>query len=139
LYKAHELPTHRLINAAVAPFNEHADGQSPRISISGFEAAVSGSALTRLALLFQEFVTNSAKYGTLSTAQGRIEAVCVEEKDTVAVLWTENGGPQLAGPPASEGFGGILSRQAVKALGGKIEREWRPEGLASAWQWFAIR
>jgi hypothetical protein len=77
-----------------------------------------------------DHVTNSAKYGALSTAQGRIEAMCAEEKDTVAVLWTENGGPELAGPPTSEGFGSILSHRAVQAWGGKVEREWRPEGLA---------
>jgi hypothetical protein len=77
-----------------------------------------------------DHVTNSVKYGALSTAQGWIEAMCAEEKDTVEVLWMENGGPELAGPPTSEGFGSILSRQAVQALGGKVEREWRPEGLA---------
>jgi two-component sensor histidine kinase len=119
-----------LIKAIVAPFNETAGGQTPRISISGVDSSVSASAVTNLALLFHELVTNAAKYGALSTANGRVEAVCAEEKGTVTISWTERGGPLVAEPRASEGFGSVLSRKAAQFFEGKIEREWRPEGLA---------
>jgi two-component sensor histidine kinase len=119
-----------LIKAVVAPFNENPGGQTPRISISGLDSPVSGAAVTNLALLFQELVTNAAKYGALSTARGGVEAVCAEEEGAVVVSWTECGGPLVVEPPASEGFGSILSRKAAQALEGKIKREWRPKGLA---------
>jgi PAS domain S-box-containing protein len=121
---------HSLIKTIVAPFNEHAGGQTSRISISGVDTPVSGSGVTNLALLFQELVTNAAKYGALSTTAGSAKAVCVEEKGSVTISWAECGGPPVIEPRASEGFGSILSRRATQLLEGKIEREWRPEGLA---------
>jgi PAS domain S-box-containing protein len=119
-----------LIQAVVAPFNEYASGQTPRTTILGNDTAVSGSALTNLALLFHELVTNAAKYGALSTTTGGVEAVCTEAKGTVTISWTECGGPLVSEPPARDGFGTILAGKAAQALEGKIERQWRPEGLA---------
>ena len=117
-----------LIRAIVAPFDEPDD---PRISITGRDAEISGVAVTSLALLLHEFATNAAKYGALSTPEGRIAIDCAEEGGDVVVTWTERGGPPVTEPPASEGFGGVLSRLAVTGqLGGEIQREWRPEGLA---------
>ncbi len=55
----------------------------------------------------------------------------MEEGDSVVVHWTELGGPPVAPPTGSLGFGDVLSRIAVSdQLGGEIARDWRPEGLA---------
>ena len=116
-----------LIRAIVAPFDEPAE---PRISITGSDAPVSGVAVTSLALLLHEFATNAAKYGALSSPEGRIAIHCADEGGDIAVTWTERGGPPVAEPAGSEGFGGVLSRLAVTSqLGGAIERQWSPEGL----------
>jgi len=117
-----------LIRAIVAPFDEPGE---PRISISGSDAPVSGTAVTSLALLLHEFATNAAKYGALSAPEGTIAIHCADEGGDIVVAWTERGGPPVAEPPGSEGFGGVLSRLAVTGqLGGAIQREWSPEGLA---------
>lgn len=117
-----------LVRAIVAPFDEP---ERSRIALSGIDAEVSGSAITSLALLLHEFATNAAKYGALSAVAGKIKVVFVEEGDAIVVRWTEHGGPPVAAPPGSEGFGGLLSRIAISSqLGGEIVRDWQPEGLA---------
>ncbi len=117
-----------LIHAIIAPFDEPA---APRISITGDDAPVSGAAVTSLALLLHEFATNAAKYGALASPEGTIAIDCADGGGAVVVNWTERGGPPVAEPPESEGFGGVLSRLAVAGqLGGEIARDWNPEGLA---------
>jgi PAS domain S-box-containing protein len=117
-----------LVQTIVAPFDEP---EYPRIAISGIDSAVSGSAITSLALLLHEFATNAAKYGALSADTGSIDVVFAEEGDSIVVHWTERGGPPVAAPNRALGFGDVLSRIAVSdQLGGEIVRDWRPEGLA---------
>ena len=117
-----------IVRTIVAPFNEP---ETPRIMLSGIDTGVSGSAVTSLALLLHEFATNAAKYGALSGAAGTVKVALAEEGDTVVVHWTEQGGPTVAAPRGSEGFGAVLSRTAVSnQLGGELVRDWRPEGLA---------
>jgi PAS domain S-box-containing protein len=117
-----------LVRTIVAPFDEA--GQS-RIVLSGIDVGVSGSAVTSLALLLHEFATNAAKYGALSADTGSIKVVFEEEGDSIVVRWTEHGGPPVAAPSASLGFGEVLSRIAASdQLGGEIVRDWRREGLA---------
>jgi PAS domain S-box-containing protein len=117
-----------LVRTIVAPFDEP---HHPRIVLSGIDAGVSGSAVTSLALLLHEFVTNAAKYGALSVDTGSVGVVLAEEGDSIVVHWTERGGPPVAAPNGGLGFGAVLSRIAVSdQLGGEIVRDWRPEGLA---------
>ncbi len=117
-----------LVRTIVAPFDEP---EHPRIEISGIDCGVSGSGVTSLALLLHEFATNSTKYGALSADTGSVAVVFADEGDSIVVRWTERGGPLVAAPNGGLGFGDVLSRIAVSdQLGGEIERDWRPEGLA---------
>ena len=117
-----------LVRTIVAPFDE---AEESRIVLSGIDAGISGSAVTSLALLLHEFATNAAKYGALSTHHGSVKVVFAEEDGSIIVHWTERGGPPVAAPTGSLGFGDVLSRIAVSdQLGGEIVRDWRPEGLA---------
>jgi two-component sensor histidine kinase len=52
--------------------------------------------------------------------------------DNVLVLkWEESGGPRIAGPPHSEGFGTRLSNHSVRfQLGGAVTHQWYEAGLA---------
>ena len=119
---------HALIDILVQPFD---DRDHSRISVSGIDPPISGSAITSLALLMHEFATNATKYGALSTPEGTVDVVCSEEGDMVILDWTESGGPPIEKAHASEGFGGVLSKIAVaNQLGGEIKRDWRREGLA---------
>jgi PAS domain S-box-containing protein len=119
-----------LIKTIVAPFDGPGKDGKSRISISGVNLPVAGSAVASLALLLHEFATNAAKYGSLSTDEGAIDIACSSDGDHLALIWTERGGPAVAEPKTPEGFGAVLSRIAVNMrLGGEIKRWWNPEGL----------
>jgi two-component sensor histidine kinase len=91
---------------------------------------ISGAAISSLALLLHEFATNSAKYGALSASQGKVEVHCADQRETVILTWRERGGPTVAPPSDTEGFGAVLTRAAVQGqLNGKISHDWTPEGL----------
>ena len=126
---AHEPTTlQSIVRTIVAPFDE---AERPRITLSGIDAAVSGSAVTSLALLLHEFATNAAKYGALSTETGTIKVLIKEDGEAIAIRWSEHGGPPVTAPRGGLGFGEVLSRIAVSdQLGGDMVRDWRREGLA---------
>jgi PAS domain S-box-containing protein len=117
-----------LVQTIMAPFDQP---EHPRIAVSGIDAGVSGSAITSFALLLHEFATNAAKYGALSADTGSVKVSFANEGDSIVVHWRERGGPPVAAPNGSLGFGDVLSRIAISdQLGGEIVRDWRPEGLA---------
>jgi two-component sensor histidine kinase len=55
----------------------------------GCDFAISGTAISSLALLHHELATNSAKHGALSAPSGQIEIHCAEQEETVALTWTD--------------------------------------------------
>lgn len=121
---------HALIRTILAPYDGGEDNGSAAV-VTGPDVSIGGDALTSFALLLHEFATNAAKYGALSTAQGRISISCAAEGDRFVLTWTEAGGPPVRRQPDGEGFGTRLARGAVQGqLGGEITRDWKPEGLS---------
>ena len=121
---------HALIRTIVAPYDISGYNGS-RAVVTGPDISIGGEALASFALLLHEFATNAAKYGALSTPQGRINISCVEEKDRFVLIWIESGGPPVHRRTDGEGFGTLLARGAVQGqLGGEINRDWKPEGLS---------
>ena len=121
---------HSLIRTIIAPHEDIEEAQGERLTIAGPDLGISGSALSSLALLLNEFGTNSVKYGALSAPKGQIEIVGAEHGQAFVLTWTERGGPAITSPRDGEGFGAILTRATVTGqLGGEISRDWRPEGL----------
>jgi two-component sensor histidine kinase len=121
-----------LIQSIIAPHEETAGSRAGRFAIVGCDFAISGVAVSSLALLLHELATNSAKHGALSAQGGRIEIHCAEEGETVAITWMELGGSIVAPPPRNEGFGGTLMRAAVTGqLDGEIVQEWMSGGLTT--------
>lgn len=117
---------HALITTIVAPYED----QQARITISGADCPVSGHAITSLALLFNEFATNAAKYGSLSLPGGIVTVACSREGDLMQIVWTERGGPPVLAPGVSEGFGSVLAAGTVeRQLAGELVRDWEPDGL----------
>jgi PAS domain S-box-containing protein len=107
-----------------------ARGDENRILIGGEDQRFDDAAATPLALLFHELATNAAKYGALSTPDGRVMITVGVEAGEIILRWSESGGPVLDGPPGHEGFGSRLATLSVQGqLGGKVVRRWRPEGL----------
>jgi len=116
-----------LLRVLMAPYG--APG-ADAVVISGETIEPGRRAATPLALAFHELATNSAKYGALGSEGGKVAIHLAEEAGRVVIEWTERGGPETR-PPADEGFGSRLMKRAIeRQLGGTIEQEWRPEGLA---------
>jgi two-component sensor histidine kinase len=81
--------------------------------------------------LMHEFATNAAKYGALSTPDGRVDIVCVDEGDRFVLTWSESGGPPVDRQTDGDGFGSVLAKATVRnQLGGEISREWNRDGLS---------
>ncbi len=117
-----------LFNLIQALFAAHQDHRSERITVKGNDIAVGTVALTSIALLLHELITNSIKYGALSASGGHID-VEVQDEDGLELHWAEVGGPPIQAPSGATGFGSRLERLALDALNGSIIRDWRSEGL----------
>lgn len=112
-------------------FGAYADEKGEgRVLISGDDAVFDDQSATSVALLFHELATNAAKHGALSEPQGRVSLNTRHKGDRFILTWSETGGPPVDGSPSRSGFGSSLATVSVEAqLGGRLEREWRPEGL----------
>lgn len=112
-------------------FQAYADGKGvARIHITGDDATFDDQAATSVALLFHELATNAAKYGALSLEGGHVDLVTRADGDRFLLTWTEHGGPPVEGVPGRSGFGSSLATLSVEGqLGGRLERDWNPDGL----------
>jgi PAS domain S-box-containing protein len=105
------------------------DESSSCVHLDGPEVLVSGSAVTTLALAAHELVANAAKYGALSVPAGRVQVQWWTESNELRIRWVEEGGPPVT-RPQFEGFGSSLVGRCITGqLGGRLSRDWRPEGL----------
>ncbi|HTN62352.1 MAG TPA: PAS domain S-box protein [Devosia sp.] len=120
---------HALIGTIAAPYIE-TKSLPNRLTITGPDISVGGSAVTAFALLVHEFATNAAKYGGFSVTEGGVDIVCEDDGERFIVTWSERGGPALEGPGNDIGFGSLLTKATVHSqLDGEITQTWRPEGL----------
>jgi PAS domain S-box-containing protein len=119
---------HSLIQAIAAPHNVASNLGASKFSVTGRDMEITGSVISSLALLLNEFVTNATKYGALSVPAGRIHIQCANQGGTLFITWTEHGGPEIVAP-TNTGFGEVLVRTTIADLGGEISRGWQPEGL----------
>jgi PAS domain S-box-containing protein len=118
---------HGLLAELLRPY---ATGEQTRVSLSGDDVKVDDMGATPVALIIHELATNAAKYGALSSSDGRVDVRTVLAEDRMTLSWQETGGPALAGEPRHQGFGTQLAELSVtRQLGGTIRREWRAEGL----------
>src|SRR5262249_53739835 len=113
--KGTETTVATLIKAILAP-HEHEHGS--RIEVTGSDTPLSGSALTSLALVLHELATNAAKYGALSIPHGRLTVAIATDADLVKVSWVEKGSVPSADAQERTGFGTVLEKATLRALGG---------------------
>ncbi|WBH15180.1 sensor histidine kinase [Sphingomonas radiodurans] len=116
-----------LLEELLAPYQSNA---AERVTVTGIDIAIDDRAATPLALLFHELATNASKYGALSTPNGHVTIDITAHRDVSRIIWREDGGPLLSGNAEPSGFGNqLIELSAVRQLGGRVEREWRREGL----------
>jgi two-component sensor histidine kinase len=118
-----------LLDEELAP---HRVSQAPeRVTLGGPRAGLAAGAAQPLAMALHELATNAAKYGALSTPEGRV-AITWKASDEAGLTlrWTETGGPRLVAPPTRRGFGSSVVRSTVeRQLGGSVRMDWLPDGL----------
>jgi PAS domain S-box-containing protein len=118
---------HALIEAILTPYAGRTSAARPRFSISGHDIPISVAAVTPVALLFHEFATNAAKYGSLSAEGGTVDVTCRKTDEGISIVWQEAGGPRV-GVSGIEGFGSRLINATASQVG-RISRSWHPDGV----------
>jgi two-component sensor histidine kinase len=114
----------RLVDEELAPYSV-----GSRITLSGPEVQLRPATAQTLALALHELVTNSAKYGALSSQSGRLAVNWQDATGVLELIWEEKGGPPVQ-VPVSRGFGTRSVIASIETqLGGKADFDWRPEGL----------
>ncbi len=114
----------RLVDEEFAPYSV-----GNQVVLSGPEVQLRPTTAQTLALALHELVTNSAKYGALSTLSGRLFVSWQDDNGLLSLVWREEGGPPVQ-EPASRGFGTRSVIASIESqLGGRADFDWRREGL----------
>ncbi|WP_334164206.1 sensor histidine kinase [Phenylobacterium sp.] len=100
-----------------------------RVRMAGPEVRLTAGQALALGLMLHELATNAAKYGALTTADGRVDIAWSLAEGELLLTWTESGGPP-ASSPLHAGFGTrLIGSLARSDLQGRTETTWRPEGV----------
>jgi len=112
-----------IATGVLAPFGSEA------IFSEGPSVQLSTRASVTFAMVLHELAANAAKYGALSTSEGRLVVHWTRAGDGVAFEWRETLGPPAA-QPARRGFGLRFIRGAVeRELSGQVEFDFAESGL----------
>jgi len=83
-------------------------------------------------LILYELVTNSFKYGALSTARGRVHIELLESQAGVVFNWTELHGPMVSAPPddgSGDGFGSRILGPFARGFCSDVRIAYDPRGF----------
>ena len=108
-----------------------------RVRMNSRDLFVPAKTATVLALMFHELVTNAAKYGALSTSDGRVNVDWRVFRDEVTIDWLESGGPSVQ-MPSRKGFGTSLLERGLEDCGGRAALYFERDGLVCRMT-FALR
>lgn len=112
-----------LIDEELAAFSDRA------FSVSGDPILISPASAQAFAMIVHELCTNAVKHGALSTDTGRVRVNwAVDANQELMVKWEERGGPAACEPTRSN-TGNRVIDAAVRQLGGRLFRDWQPDGL----------
>ncbi|MEO1990090.1 MAG: HWE histidine kinase domain-containing protein [Martelella sp.] len=104
-----------------------------RLETSGPNVLLTSKAYTSMALVIHEMMTNSAKYGALSSARGTVRIDwSLGPDESLQIDWRETGGPPVKAPKR-RGFGStIIERTIPFELSGRADISYRLEGVTAA-------
>jgi two-component sensor histidine kinase len=140
LSRAHELLTrrawgraqlHDILDKALAPFSATL---ADRFDIIGPAVTFSAETSVSVHMTLHELAVNAAKYGALSTTEGRVAIRWTVDEaadpPTLSLTWREVGGPPVVGSPERRGFGmQMIERGLARDLGGKARLDFTPPGV----------
>lgn len=107
-------------------------GDDPVISITGPDVRLGHDVALVAALALHELVTNSIKFGVLSTPErrGRLTITWTLSEDLLTFIWAESGVPVLGPAPLHRGFGREFIEQALPyQIGATTSFELRAGGV----------
>lgn len=85
-----------------------------------------------LAMMIHELCINAIKYGALSSAEGSVDVTWkidnTKGEPTLTLDWRESGGPRVE-QPSRQGFGTRLIKRGMSTETGKVEMDFKPDGL----------
>jgi two-component sensor histidine kinase len=104
-----------------------------RFDIDGPKIWLPASQSLTLVMAMHELATNAAKYGALSTEEGRVLIAWRASENgkgpRIAMSWRETGGPAAA-PPTHKGFGSMLLQRTLD----DVVTDYGPSGFTCEWQ-----
>ncbi len=121
-----------IVGRALAP---HAgEGDEERARVEGPLVMLDPTNAVTLHMAFHELATNAAKYGSLSTPEGRVDVtwriILEEDRRVLELEWRESGGPPVS-PPARRGFGSRLIEQGLaRQLDAEVALAFEAHGVA---------
>ena len=106
------------------------DAKVNRVQINGPRVLLKPPALSTVALVIHELMTNSVKYGALTDVGGRVAINWwVDQSGRLVIDWLESGGPSVQ-TPVRRGFGStIIERSIPFELGGEALIEYQVGGV----------
>jgi light-regulated signal transduction histidine kinase (bacteriophytochrome)/CheY-like chemotaxis protein len=142
LSRAHDLITQKQWEPASAreliriEAEAYLGANAERVKIQGPDVRLRPKAFTALSLVIHELLTNSAKYGALSEANGVVQIAFAQLPDsTFSISWLETGGPPIQSPPVRRGFGStIIERSIPYELGGRAEMKFEVTGVSARFE-----
>lgn len=116
-----------IVEQELAPYGGEETG---RCTTAGPSVTLRADAVQPFAMMLHELATNAAKYGALLEPGGQVGIDWkVRDDGSLDLSWRERGGPELAGPPRSLGFGSQLIESTARQLGGSARFAWQAGGL----------
>jgi PAS domain S-box-containing protein len=112
----------------------YGDRIDPRIELTGETLRIRPDAAQHIGMALHELATNAAKYGALSTPEGKVNISwriepAADGTPMCTLSWEEAGGPPVE-RPGRRGFGRVvIERTVARALHGEVNIEYAPLGL----------
>ncbi|HKR91409.1 CHASE domain-containing protein [Novosphingobium sp.] len=116
-----------IVHSELAPYM---DGHENRVDMSGPDIKLAPNDAMSLGLAIHELATNAAKYGGLSTVEGRIHIDwTLLSPDSAEISWREEGGPPVV-EPAKRGFGrDLIEKIVAHELRSEVYLTFNPGGV----------
>ncbi|WP_343222187.1 CHASE domain-containing protein [Novosphingobium profundi] len=116
-----------VVRSELAPYME---GSESHVMMAGPDIKLAPNDAMSLGLAIHELATNAAKYGALSSPEGRIHVNwALVSHDLATIEWREEGGPPVA-VPVKRGFGrDLIEKIVAHELKSEVDLRFPPEGV----------
>lgn len=120
-------PLGEVARSELAPYMDDGDHH---VELDGPEVQLAPNDALSLGLALHELATNAAKYGALTTSEGRVRITWRQpQPDLVEVLWRESNGPPVS-EPNRRGFGlDLIEKIVAHELQNAVDLKFQPEGV----------